>query len=304
MNSLPAEIPHLESRFGNPPITASCRQGTSFGCPRDSLHNRYVNALIAPRPRGLTLGINLNSNQTCNFDCVYCEVNREASSEEQPVDCRLLFEELDRTLRMVHSGQLQQRPLFSNLPAALLELKQVAVSGDGEPTLCPNFAEAMETVVHLRAGGKHPFFKLALLSNAARFDLEKNLAVLELFGSKDEVWLKLDAGSPEHFARVNRPDCTFDRMIENILRVAERRPVVIQSLIPSLHGQCPPGNVIEEYAKQLLELKLHGAQLALVQICSATRYPHRQGCGHLPLKTLSTIARRVREVAKIPVEVF
>jgi len=78
----------------------------------------------------------------------------------------------------------------------------------------------------------------------------------------------------------------------------------VQSLFPLLDGIEPPTEEIEEYGRRLLELKQAGAQISLVQIYSAHRPPHRPNCAHLPLKTLSDIARRVRRDTGLRVEVF
>ena len=50
----------------------------AFGYPRDYLANRFVYLTISPRARGLSIGVNLNPDKHCNFDCVYCEVDRRA----------------------------------------------------------------------------------------------------------------------------------------------------------------------------------------------------------------------------------
>ena len=50
---------------------------TAFGCPRNFLDNRFVYTVVSARARGLSIGINMNPDRFCNFDCVYCEVNRE-----------------------------------------------------------------------------------------------------------------------------------------------------------------------------------------------------------------------------------
>ena len=86
--------------------------------------------------------------------------------------------------------------------------------------------------------------------------------------------------------------------------LGRQRPVVIQSLFPCINGQEPPLQEIEQYAQRLLELKQAGAQLSLVQIYSATRPTPHSECGHLPLKTLSTIAQIVRQATGLRVEVF
>ncbi len=277
--------------------------GSAFGCPRDCLDNRFVYAVISPRARGLSVGVNMNPDQRCNFDCVYCEVNRNGPARDSQLDVAVMITELERTLTLVHSGGLSGRPRYQRMPPELLTLRQVALSGDGEPTLCPNFLESVEAVVHLRARGRFPFFKLVLITNASGLDRPEIAEALQLFTSRDEVWAKLDAGTQEYMDRVNRPDCPLEKILANILRLARLRPVVIQSLFPSVNGEGPSALEIEAYVQRLCELKAAGAQIQLVQIYSATRPAAHAECGHLPLPALSAIARRVREAGGLKAEV-
>ena len=96
----------------------------------------------------------------------------------------------------------------------------------------------------------------------------------------------------------------IEKILDNILQLGRRRPVVIQSLFPAINGEEPPAAEIQAYTQRLKELKQAGAQIPLVQIYSATRPMPRMGCSHLPLKSLSQIARTVREVAGLSAEVF
>jgi wyosine [tRNA(Phe)-imidazoG37] synthetase (radical SAM superfamily) len=186
----------------------------------------------------------------------------------------------------------------------LLELRHVSLSGDGEPAFCPNFVEAVEAVFHVRARGRFPFFKLVLITNASGLGRPEVARALRLFTPRDEVWAKLEAGTQDHLNRVNRPDCSLEKILAGILVVALERPVVIQSLFPCINGQAPPASEIEAYVQRLRELREAGAQIPLVQIYSATRPTAHSGCGHLPLRTLSHIAQRVREAAGLKAEVF
>lgn len=278
--------------------------GTAFGCPRDFIENRFVYTVISPRARGLSVGVSMNPDKLCSFDCVYCEVNRHEPSRESRLEVPVMVAELERTLELVRSGGLRGRPCYRSAPPELLELRHVTLSGDGEPTLCPNFVEAVEAVVHLRARGRFPFFKLVLITNASGLDRPEVGEGLSLFTPRDEVWTKLEAGAQEYMDRVNRPDCPLEKVLANILFLARQRPVVIQSLFPSIGGEAPPASEIEAYVQRLWELKEAGAQLPLVQIYSATRPASHSECGHLPLRTLSHIAQRVREATGLKTEVF
>lgn len=279
--------------------------GTAFGCPRDFQSRRFVYTVISPRARGLSVGLNLNPDRRCNFDCVYCEVDRTTPAREQRLQVPAMLDELERALAMVHSGEIGLRPCYRDAPRELLALRHVTLSGDGEPTLCPNFLEAVEAVIHLRARGRFPFYKLVLITNASGLDRPEVARGLALLTPRDEIWAKLEAGSQAYMNRVNQPaDCTLEKILTNILSIARRRPVIIQSLFPSIHGEAPPASEIEAYARRLCELKAAGAQIPLVQIYSATRPTPHSECGHLPLRTLSHIARRVREVSGLRAELF
>ena len=121
---------------------------TAFDRPRDFIGNRFVYAVISSRAGGLSLG-----DKYCNFKCTYCEVDRSQPSRENKLDVDVMAMELRKTLACIQSGHLVERPWFHSLPSELLRMRQVALSGDGEPTLAPNFVEAVEAVVRVRALG-------------------------------------------------------------------------------------------------------------------------------------------------------
>ncbi|HMP83222.1 MAG TPA: radical SAM protein, partial [Verrucomicrobiota bacterium] len=249
--------------------------------------------------------VNMNPDKLCNFDCLYCEVDRTTKPPESRLLVSVMASELRRTLLDVTQGRLRERPWYQHLPDELLQLRQVALSGDGEPTLAPNFAEAVEAVVHVRALGEFPFFKIVLLTNAAGLDQPQVQSGLTHLTKSDEIWAKLDGGTEQYLNTLARPKgISLDKILSNILLTAKRRPVVIQSLFPAINGNEPPLVEIEEYAHRLKELKEAGAQIKLVQIYSATRPMKRPECGHLPLKVLSHIAQSVRQISGLKAEVF
>ena len=276
----------------------------AFGQPRKSLNHRYVYAVISQRANGLSIGINLNPDKRCNFDCVYCEINRDSPGADPKVDPAALGAELERVLGQVYSNKFRDLPGFGGLPPELLELKEVALSGDGEPTLCPNFDEAVQEVVRVRSNSGFPFFKIVLITNTTGLASPTVEQGIKLLGKRDEIWAKLEAGTQEHLERINRTTIPLWQVLANILALARRRPVIIQSLFPQVDGQGPTVAEIEQYVQRLKELKTAGAQIELVQVYSAHRPPHRPNCEHLPLKSLSEIAKRVREVTGLKAEVF
>lgn len=283
---------------------ASRPSSTAFGAPRDFLGNRFVYAVVSPRARGLSLGVNLNPDKECNFDCIYCEVDRHVRCGAAQLNVDVMADELSRTLALVESGRLAETPGFQGLPADLLKLRQVNLSGDGEPTLCPVFLDVVQAVMHVRARSGLPFFKIVLITNATGLDRPQVAEGIRSLTARDEVWAKLDVGTQAWMERINRPAVLLDKVLANILALARQRPVVIQSLFPLVNGQEPPEPEIREYALRLKELKDAGANLPLVQIYSATRPTPHSECGHLPLRSLARIAQVVRDTAGLRAEVF
>src|ERR1041385_6515010 len=104
-----------------PPL--SCKAKSAFGCPRDFLHNRFVYAVVSPRARGLSIGINMNPDKYCNFDCVYCEVSRATPGREPRLDVDVMSAELQQTLALVQNGKLRERPNYFALPDELFQLR-------------------------------------------------------------------------------------------------------------------------------------------------------------------------------------
>jgi wyosine [tRNA(Phe)-imidazoG37] synthetase (radical SAM superfamily) len=287
-----------------PAASAPGSCGTAFGRPRNRLGHRHVYAVISQRAQGLSIGVNLNPDQRCSFGCVYCEVERHAPGRERKVNVAEMVAELERLLIAHHQGELRKLEWFRNLPPELLELKEVALSGDGEPTLCPNFDEVVREILVLRSRRSLPCFKTVLITNGTGLDAPQVAEGLKLLREQDEIWVKLDAGTQEYFQKVNRATLPLWRVLANILAVSKMRPVIIQSLFPLLDGQEPPAEEIEQYVQRLKELKEAGAQISMVQVYSAHRPPHLPNCEHLALKSLSRIAQRVREVTGLRAEVF
>src|SRR5881394_4596402 len=113
-------------------VSAYARAPEFFG-------NRFVYAVISQRAHGLSIGVNMNPDKACNFDCAYCEVNRDLPSRDSSVNLQILASELETLLGLARGGSLRQFPYFQNVPEELLALKSVTLSGEGEPTLSPQF---------------------------------------------------------------------------------------------------------------------------------------------------------------------
>lgn len=249
------------------------------------------------------VGVNLNPDRFCNFSCMYCDVMHCRHPKSEAIDLDLLGSELSEVLGMVSAGQLRFHPSYKNAPESLLKLRQVAFSGDGEPTLCPEFHLAVEKVAHFRAVSHAMFFKMVLITNASELSRPTVRAGLRLFTLSDEIWAKLDAGTQAYATLVNGPGAELDQVLREIADIGTHRPVVIQSLFAEVDGVPPSWEEVEAYASRLKALCDRGAMIQDVQIYSASRTPASPGCRHLPLRVLSAIAQRVRKLTGLPARV-
>ncbi|MCA9220912.1 MAG: radical SAM protein [Planctomycetales bacterium] len=236
--------------------------------------NRFVYPVLSRRSGGISIGVNLNPDKVCNFDCVYCQVDRTSASETRFVELDQLFDELDHMLAFVGSGQLFETPKFAATPESLRRLNDIAFSGDGEPTTYRNFDEIIASAAELKRRHGLDDVKMVLITNASMFHrphVQRGLTTL--MENNGEIWAKLDAGTDEYFRRIDRTSIPFSRILENIRDAARRWPLVIQSLFMRVAAESPTAAELDAYCDRLNEVTAAGGELKLIQIYTIARRP-------------------------------
>ena len=235
--------------------------------------NRYVYPVISRRSKGLSIGINLNTDRICNFDCVYCCVDRtKGVSRPEIIDLAVLERELSTMLEIVTSGELWQTPPFDQTPPELRRFADIAFSGDGEPTSSPVFADACRLAAKLRSHFKADQTRIVVISNATllnRPGVREALTFLD--NHNGEVWAKLDAGNDRVYQQMVRSSIPFQQVLGGILSLGKERPIVIQSMFLNYHDLPPSPADIRDYIQRLVDLKTAGAQIRLVQVYTIAR---------------------------------
>jgi wyosine [tRNA(Phe)-imidazoG37] synthetase (radical SAM superfamily) len=252
--------------------------------------NRYVYAVVSRRARGLSIGVNLNPDKACNFDCPYCQVDRTVAGGPARVDVGELRGELESLLRLVARGELWSRPPFDTAAPELRRVSDVAFAGDGEPTLPPEFPAAARACREAR-DALAPGVPLRLLTNATLFHSARVRAALSCF---DELWCKLDAGSEAYFQWVDGTRLPLQRVLDNLLLVARERPIVIQSLFLALSGPGPDDVEVAAWADRLRALVAQGGTIDHVQVYTVARAPADARVSALPAERLEAIAAAAR----------
>lgn len=207
---------------------------------RNWRENRYVYPVISRRSRGLSIGVNLNPDMVCNFDCIYCCVDRKVPPQIRTIDMALLERELDHMLQLAQTGEIFAHPPLDQTPPPLRQLRDVAFSGDGEPTSAQEFPDACRLTARLLESRNLRDVKIITITNAT---LLHRPAVMEAMAFLDqhngEIWAKLDAGTEEYYRLVERTSIPLQRVLNNILAAGRIRPIVIQSLFMLVKGQGP-----------------------------------------------------------------
>ena len=160
------------------------------------LREETVFGPIKSRRLGNSLGINLlpQKGKFCNFDCIYCE----CGWNKDGLDDKVL-----PTAAEVR-GKLEDK-----LTELLLDgtpIDSITFSGDGEPTLNPEFPRIIEDTLKLR-DAFCPGAKVSVLSNATRAHIPEIRAALQ---KVDNPIMKIDAPTNELAAKINNPAPGYD----------------------------------------------------------------------------------------------
>jgi len=265
--------------------------------PREFRKNRYVYPVLSRRAHGLSVGINLNPDKACNFDCLYCQVDRSKQPQEYFVGLPQVLDELQCVLRgLCPGGALWQDPNFSALPPDKVRVNDIAFSGDGEPTTFKNFSQVVRECVAVKEALNFGLAKVVLITNATGLDRPDVKDALHFLDQHNgEVWAKLDAGTPEYFRLIDNTDFPFSKVLENIAACGCARPIVIQSCFMKLRGVGPDADEITAFVRRLLDLRAAGAALALVQVYTVARDPAYGMVSSLEDAEVDAIAERVRK---------
>ena len=256
---------------------------------RELDRNAYVYAVMSRRARGLSIGVNLNPDKVCNFDCPYCQVDRTVPGSDAPIDLDRLDAELDALLGRAAAPSFWSEPPFDSAAPSLRRVADIAFSGDGEPTTAPEFPEAARRVRAIRDRNSLAV-PMRLITNATMFDRPRVRAAL---GSFDELWCKLDAGTEEYFRFVDGTRLPFVQVLRNLTAVAQERPIVVQSMFLASHGAGPDDAEIAAYAGRLADIAASGT-IDHVQIYTVARRPADAAMTPLSRDRLEAIAAAVR----------
>ncbi len=219
-----------------------------------------------------------------------------------PVNLHLLEAELRHLLE--HREQLFHEPEFEGIPDTFHRLNDIAFSGDGEATAVPVFPDAVRIAVNARHDFGLADTKIVLITNACFLSQSRVAAALALLDENNgEIWAKLDVGTEQYHRVINRPNCSLQHVLDNILAAARVRPLVLQSLFMRVHHVPPPPSEIDAYAERVRWILDNGGRLSLIQIYTVARQTAETYVAPLGDDELERIANAVRPLG-VPVTVY
>ncbi|MFM8443501.1 MAG: radical SAM protein [Methylococcus sp.] len=237
---------------------------------RDSAGLTYVYPVVSRRSGGVSIGINLNPNNACNWQCVYCQVPNLTRGAAPEVDVFLLEDELRVLLEEVASGQFFEH---YGLPPEQRVIRDIALSGNGEPTSCPQFAEVVGVIGQVCADFElFGQIKLVLISNGSltrKPEVQRGLAHWSELGG--EVWFKLDSATEAGRERINRIHLTNESVRRNLEACSRLCPTWLQTCLFAFDGHPPPDSEQSAYLDFLSNLTADGIILEGVLLYGLAR---------------------------------
>lgn len=259
---------------------------------RDFAGLKYVYPVLSRRAGGVSVGINLNTNNACNWHCVYCQVPGLTRGGPLPVDLALLETELRGFLEEMVSGRF----MAEHVPEGMGQVQDIALSGNGEPTSAREFPQVVDLLQRVRNDFGLVKVPLRLITNGSLLAREYvQLGVRQLGRAGGEVWFKLDGGRGNDFARINGTRLDPLAVVKRLVRSAELCPTWVQSCFFRWEGKPPSAQSLAAYLG-LLE-QAQPSRLAGVLLYGVARPSMQPEAGRVsPLEAgeLEAIAERIR----------
>ena len=258
---------------------------------RDSAGLLYVYPVVSRRAGGVSVGVNLNANNACNWACAYCQVDGLVRGGPPPLDLVRLEGELDGFLAGALHGDFMAR----EVPADARRLVDVAFSGNGEPTSAAEFAGAVARVGGVLARhGLAGALPVRLITNGSlmhRPSVRQGIArIAELAG---EVWFKLDRASAEEVESINGIPFDPARTTASLAACAALAPTWVQTCWFALDGVAPGPASRAAYCRLLDPLAEGLAGVHLYGLARPSLQPQAPRLSRLTAAELSDFATQI-----------
>jgi len=254
----------------------------------------YVYPVISRRAGGVSVGINLNPNNACNWHCAYCQVPNLVRGVAPAIDLKLLCAELTAMLEDIQHGSF----MTDRVPASCRKLCDIAISGNGEPTSCAAFDDVVNVIIDVM----QPFklsVPLRLITNGSYVHKPHvQHGLTRMAKHHGEVWIKVDSVTDAGIQRINGIKLDAARLRQQIESAATICPARIQTCMTAWDGQPPTEHELTAYIDFLNDVQRDGVPILGILLYGLARPSLQDEAVHLsPLDAtwMQLAAERIRQ---------
>ncbi len=252
---------------------------------------KYIYSVISRRAGGLSIGINLNVNNACNWQCIYCEIPNLTRGSPPPIELNVLENELRLFLHDIIHGDYMER----HVAIEDRHLKDIAFSGNGEPTSAAEFPQVILIVKKiLQEFDLLHKIKIRLITNGSLMheaSVLKSIKMLEKING--EVWFKVDAATEETIKTINQVNLKPNQILERLLNTANICPTFVQTCIFMINGKSPDDKDINAYVELINKAKKIIKGVHLYGLARPSLQPRARDLGRISEQVLKNIAKKL-----------
>lgn len=265
---------------------------------RDIAGLKYIYPVLSRRAGGLSIGVNFNINNACNWRCIYCQVPNLTVGSAPKMDFQLLEEELRFFLHSVLHGDFYQQ---FQVPEAQRVIKDIAISGNGEPTSLKEFAQAIELIGSVATElGVFPDSHYVLITNGSlihQTKVQAGLKVLKAYSG--EVWFKLDSATQAGQALMNNAGQHYQAHLKNLELATQCCPTKLQTCLLDYDGKGLSEQERVAFLDLLTSLKTSNVTVQKVMLYTIARpslQPEANRLAPLSITVLNGFADEIRRL--------
>ena len=268
---------------------------------RSSVGMTYVYPVVSRRSGGVSVGINLNPNNACNWRCVYCQVPDLKRGGAPGIDLNKLEIELTEFLNELLHGHF----MGDRVPEDLRRINDIAISGNGEPTSAEEFDSIVDLIGEIIVDSELPLdVKLVLITNGSliqRPAVQEGLKRMATLNG--EVWFKLDSATLEGRKRINDVNLSNERVKENLSRSSSLCPTWVQTCVFAVDGEPFSKEERQAYVEFISPLAKELKGVLLYGLARKSLQPEAPRLEPVSREWLSAFAEEIGKTG-IPVKIF
>ncbi len=269
---------------------------TTSNHDRQAAGLKYIYPVISRRAGGLSIGINFNPNNACNWRCIYCQVPDLKRGNAPDMDFEWLAMELRDFLDYVQNGDFYEH---FNVETEQRAIRDIAISGNGEPTSLKNFDQAIRLIGDIASeSGIFPAGKFVLISNGSLLHQASVQAGLsELARYHGELWFKLDSATQQGRKMINNTSQSRQKLLENLKIASDLCTTKLQTCMLHYRDQVWLTDEKQAYLQFLTVLQEHGIKLQQIMLYSIARQSYQAEAESLhkaDIKEMSDFATAIK----------